>query len=80
MIVGLIIVILAALSVQVRRFINEAAMLVVCGLVWTFMWVALLLESPRRVRRLMGVGALVVVLATGWRGGELVIHLIRYLP
>jgi hypothetical protein len=80
MIVGLILVILAAVSVHVRRFINEAAMFVVCVLVWTLMWVAVMLESSRRVWRLVGVGALAVVLVTWWKSGELVIHLIRHLP
>ncbi len=80
MIVGLVVVMLAAVSVHARRFINEAAMVLVCILVWTLMWLALMLESPRRVWRLVGVGALVFVLATGWKGGELVIHLIRRLP
>ena len=80
MIVGLVIVILAAASVHVRRVINEVAMVVVCVLVWTLMWVALMLESSRRAWRLVGVGALGLVLVTGWKGSELVMHLIRRLP
>jgi hypothetical protein len=80
MIVGLTVLILAALSIHVRRLINEAAMFVVCTLVWTLMLVAMPLESPRRVWRLIGVGALGLVLVTGWKAGELVVRLVRHLP
>jgi hypothetical protein len=80
MIVGLVIVIGAAASVHVRRVINDVAMFVVCVLVWTLMWVALMLESSRRAWRLVGVGALGLVLVTAWKGSELVMHLIRRLP
>jgi hypothetical protein len=80
MIVGLTVIILAALSVHVRRFINAAAMFVVCALVWTLVGIAMPLESPNRLWRLVGVAALGLVLATGWKAGELVIRLIRHLP
>jgi len=80
MIVGLTVVILAALSVHVRRFINETAIFIVCVFAWILMWIAVPLESTRRVWRLAGVAALAVVLITAWKGGELVIRLVRHLP
>ncbi len=80
MIVGVIVIVLAVVSARVRRWINGAAMLVVCAIVWTLAWVASRLESSRRPQRLVGVVALGLVLLTGWKAGELVITLVRRLP
>jgi hypothetical protein len=80
MIVGLTIVILAAVSVHVRRVVNETAIFIVCAFAWVLMWIAVPLESSRRVWRLAGVAALAVFFLTAWKGGELVIRLLRQLP
>lgn len=80
MIVGLTLLVLAALSVRVRRAINGAAMLVVCAIVWTMMMVALPLESPKRAWRLAGACALAVVLVAGWKIADVVAALVRRLP
>jgi hypothetical protein len=80
MIVGISVLVLAIVSVHVRRFINDAAMFVVCAVVWVFMCVAIPLESPSRVWRMVGIGALGVVLVTGWAAGELIIRIVRHLP
>ena len=49
MIVGITLILLLAVSVHVRRFVNAAAMFVVCAVVWVFMCVAMPLESPSRI-------------------------------
>ena len=80
MIVAVVLLVLAVLSVHVRRVINGAAMFLVCLMVWTLMMVAMPLESPRRAWRLAGVVALVVVLVVGWKVAEAVAGVIRHLP
>jgi hypothetical protein len=80
MIVGLALLVLAAISVQARRAINRIAMLVVCVIAWSFMWVAVPLESQRRQWRMVGVAALVVLLLIYWKAGELLARAIRHLP
>ena len=80
MIVSLAVLVLAAVSVHVRRLLNEVAMLLVCTIVWMFVWVAIPLESPRRMWRIAGLGALGLVLVTCWKAGELVVRVIRHLP
>ena len=80
MITGISVLLLAIVSVHVRRFVNGAAMFVVCAIVWMFMCVAMPLESPSRVWRLVGLGALGFVLVSCWAAGELMIRVIRYLP
>jgi uncharacterized membrane protein len=64
-------VILAAVSVHVRRFLNGAAMFVACAVVWMFMFVAMPLESPNRVWRLAGLGGLAAAVASCWPIAEL---------
>lgn len=80
MIVGLALLVLAAISVHVRRAINRIAMLVVCVVVWSLMWVAVPLESQRRTWRMVGVAALVVLLLICWKAAELLARAIRHLP
>jgi hypothetical protein len=80
MIVGISLVVLAAVSVHVRRFLNGAAMFVVCAVVWMFMFVAMPLESPKRVWRLAGLGGLVAALAICWVAAELAFLAVRHLP
>jgi len=80
MIVGLSLLLLFIVSVHVRRVVNGAAMFVVCAIVWMFMCVAMPLESPSRVWRVIGLGALGVALISCWAAGELAIRVIRYLP
>jgi len=80
MIVGIVLLLLLAVSVHVRRFVNAAAMFVVCAVVWVFMCVAMPLESPSRVWRLVGLGALAGVLISCWAVGELIVRVIRHLP
>ena len=80
MMVGISVLLLMVVSVHVRRFVNGAAMFVVCVVVWTFMCVAMPLESPSRVWRVVGLGALGFVLAGCWAAGELIIRVIRHLP
>jgi len=80
MIVGISVLLLAVVSVHVRRFINDAAMFIVCAMVWMLMCVAMPLESPSRVWRVVGLGALGFVLAGCWAAGELIIGVIRHLP
>jgi hypothetical protein len=80
MIVGLTIVILAVLSVHVRRFVNETAIFIVCACAWILMWIAIPLESSGRVWRLAAVAALAIVFIAAWKGGELMIRLVRHLP
>ena len=64
MIIGLAAPILAAVSVHVRRFINEAAVFVVGTIVWTFLRVAVPLDRSRPGWRLIAVGAPGLVLVT----------------
>lgn len=80
MIVGISLIILALVSVQVRRLLNGVAMLFVCTVVWTAMCLAMPLESPSRTWRLLGLAALAVVLVATWAIGGLVVHLLRLLP
>ena len=80
MIVGLSILVLAVVSVHVRRFVNGVAMFVVCAMVWMFMFLAMALESPSRVRRLVGLAALAATLATCWAAADLAFRAIRHLP
>jgi hypothetical protein len=80
MIVGISLVILAAVSVHVRRFVNGLAMFIVCAIVWLFMFVAMPLESPSRVWRMVGLGALAAAIVTCWGAAELAFRAIRYLP
>jgi hypothetical protein len=80
MMVGISVLLLMVVSVHVRRFVNGAAMFVVCVVVWTFMCVAMPLESPSRLWRMIGLGALGVVLVSYWAAGEMIIRLIRHLP
>ena len=80
MIVAFVVLVLFAVSVQVRRVINEMALTLICVLVWMFMMVAIPLESPSRSRRVMGLGALGFVLAACWVAGQLVVSVIRSLP
>jgi hypothetical protein len=79
-IVGLSILVLAAVSVHVRRFVNGAAMFIVCSVVWLFMFVAIPLESPNRVWRLAGLGALAAAIAICWAAADLTFRAIRHLP
>jgi hypothetical protein len=80
MIVGLSILVLAAVSVHVRRFVNGVALFIVCAIVWLFMFVAIPLESPSRVWRLVGLGALAAALLTFWAAADLALRAIRHLP
>ncbi len=80
MISAVVLIVLAAVSVQVRRVINAAAMFIVCAIVWTMMVVAMPLESPRRAWRMAGVAALVVVLVAGWKIAVLTAAVLRHLP
>ena len=80
MIVGLSLLLLFIVSVHVRRVINGAAMFLVCAVVWVFMCVAMPLESPSRVWRLVGLGALGLVLVSCWAAGELIVRVLRHLP
>ena len=80
MIVGIVLILLLAVSVHVRRFVNAAAMFVVCAVVWVFMCVAMPLESPSRAWRMVGLGALAFVLVICWSAGELIIRIARHLP
>jgi hypothetical protein len=80
MIVGISVLLLAVVSVHVRRLINDAAMFIVCAIVWVLMCVAMPLESPSRAWRLVGLGALGAVLVTGWAAAELIIRVARHLP
>jgi hypothetical protein len=80
MIVGLSLLVLAAVSVHVRRIVNGAAMFIVCAVVWMFMFVAMPLESPNRVWRLAGLGGLGVAVAICWAAAELAFRTIRHLP
>ncbi len=80
MIVGIGVLLLTLVSVRVRRIVSGAAMFVVCAMVWMLMCVAMPLESPSRVWRIVGLGALGCVLAGWWIAGELIISVIRHLP
>ena len=80
MIVGLSLLLLFIVSVHVRRVINGAAMFLVCAVVWVFMCVAMPLESPSRVWRMVGLGALGLVLVSCWAAGELIVRVLRHLP
>lgn len=80
MIAGLVLLVLFAISVHVRRVINRLAMLIVCVIVWSFMWVAVPLESQRRKWRMVGVAALVGLLLVYWKTAELLARAIRHLP
>jgi hypothetical protein len=80
MIVGLVLFVLFAISVHVRRVINRLAMLVVCIIVWSFMWAAVPLESQRRKWRVVGIAALVALLLVYWKTAELLARAIRHLP
>jgi hypothetical protein len=80
MIVGISVLLLAVVSVHVRRFINDAAMFIVCAVVWMFMCVAMPLESPSRVWRMVGLGALGLVLVSCWAAGDVIIRVVRHLP
>ena len=80
MIVGISLVILAAVSVHVRRIVNGAAMFVVCAVLWMFMFVAMPLESPNRVWRLAGLGGLAAAVAICWAAAELAFRAIQHLP
>ena len=80
MIVGIVILLLAAASVQVRRALNAAAMFVVCAVVWVMMCVAMPLESPSRRWRMVGLVALAAVLVACWTMGTVILRVVRYLP
>jgi hypothetical protein len=80
MIVGIIVLLLAIVSVHVRRALNAAAMFLVCAVVWVSMCLAMPLESPRRSWRLIGIAALAVVLVSTWAIGGLVVRLLRLIP
>jgi len=80
MIVVISLLILAAASVHVRRFVNGAAMFVVCAVVWMFMCVAMPLESQNRVWRVAGLGGLAAAAAVCWGAAELAFRVIRQLP
>jgi hypothetical protein len=80
MIVGFVLLVLFAISVHVRRVMNHLAMLVVCVIVWSFMWVAVPLESQRRKWRMVGVAALVALLLVYWKTAELLGRALRHLP
>jgi hypothetical protein len=80
MIVGLVLLVLAAISVHVRRAINRLSMFVVCVIVWSFMWAAVPLESQRRVWRMIGVAALVLLLLAYWQAAALLARAVRHLP
>jgi hypothetical protein len=69
-IVGIVILLLAAASVQVRRALNAAAMFVV----------AMPLESPSRRWRMVGLVALAAVLVACWTMGTVILRVVRYLP
>jgi len=79
-IVGIVILLLAAVSVHVRRVLNAAAMFIVCAVVWVMMCVAMPLESPNRLWRMVGLVALAAVLVTCWTMGTVILHVVRYLP
>jgi hypothetical protein len=79
-IVGITVLLLAAVSVHVRRVLNAAAMFVVCAVVWVMMCVAMPLESPNRLWRIVGLVALCAVLVTGWTMGAVILRAVRYLP
>ena len=76
----LTLLVLAAASVQVRRAINTAALLLVCLAVWTLMWIAVPLESQRRPWRIAGVAALAAVLIACWQVGRVAVQIVRHLP
>jgi hypothetical protein len=80
MIVGITLFLLAIVSVQVRRALNAAAMFLVCAVVWISMCLAMPLESPRRAWRLVGLAALVAVLASTWAIGGVVVAILRRIP
>jgi len=80
MIVAAVLLVLAAISVHVRRVINRVAMLVVCLVVWSFMWVVVPLESQRRQWRMVGVAALVVTVFAYWKAADLLARAVRHLP
>lgn len=80
MIVVISVLILAAVSVHVRRFVNGMAMFVVCAIVWMFMFVAMPLESPSRVWRMIGLGALAAAIAACWAAADLLFLVLRRLP
>jgi hypothetical protein len=80
MIVVITLLVLTAASVHVRRFVNEAAMFVVCVIVWTCMFVAMPLESPSRAWRLVGLGALISAVVIFWAAADLAFRAIRHLP
>lgn len=80
MIVGVSLLILAAVSVHVRRLVNGVAMFVVCAVVWMFMFVAMPLESPSRIWRLVGLGGLAAAIVIGWAAADLAFRVVRHLP
>ena len=80
MIVAITLLVLYAISVQVRRVVNRVSLLVVCAIVWSFMWIAVPLDSQRRRWRVAGVAALVVLLFGYWKAAELLARAIRHLP
>jgi hypothetical protein len=80
MIVGIILLLLALVSVHVRRILNAVAMFLVCAVVWVAMCLAMPLESPRRSWRLIGIAALAVVLVGAWGIGELAVRILRHIP
>jgi hypothetical protein len=80
MIVAISLLVLAAVSVRVRRLLNGAAMFIVCAVVWMFMFVAMPLESPRRVMRLAGLALLAAAIVICWGAAELAFRVIRHLP
>ena len=55
-------------------------MFVVCAVVWMFMFVAMPLESPSRVWRLVGLVALAAAIVTCWAAADLAFRAIRHLP
>lgn len=80
MIVGISLLILAAVSVHVRRFVNGVAMFVVCLVVWLFMFVAMPLESPSRAWRMVGLAGLAAAITICWATLDLTFRALRHLP
>jgi hypothetical protein len=79
-IVGITLLVLTVVSVHVRRLVNEAAMFVVCTIVWACIFVAMPLESPRRAWRLVGLAVLVAAVITFGAVADLLFRALRHLP
>lgn len=80
MIVGITVLVLAVVSVHVRRFVNGLAMFIVCAIVWLFMFIAMPLESPSRAWRMVGLGALAAAIVACWAAADLLFLALRRLP